>query len=161
MPEDAKSAMARELCQRARQLQAQGDFEMAVEMLRRSIGLEASAEAHRALAWSYNRQGRQAEAIAECKRAIELDPARGDAYNDMGAYLIEMGRPEDAVQYLEMATMSGGYSSHECAWFNLGRAYAAQEMFGKARECFMTALDIEPGYKVAGEALERVRRLIQ
>lgn len=161
MPEDAKSAMARELCHRARQLQAQGDFEMAVEMLRRSIALEATAEAHTALAWSYNRQGRQQDAIAECRKAIELDPERGDAYNDLGAYLIEMGRPEDAVQYLEKATMSGGYRNHECAWFNLGRAHAAQEMFGRARECFMTALEIEPGYRPAEEALARIRRLIQ
>jgi tetratricopeptide (TPR) repeat protein len=36
------------------------------------------------------RAGRD-DAIAECKKAVELDPDLGNPYNDIGAYLIEKG----------------------------------------------------------------------
>ncbi|HBY58262.1 MAG TPA: hypothetical protein DEH78_00465, partial [Solibacterales bacterium] len=46
-------------------------------------------------------------------------------------------------------------------WYNLGRAYLAKEMYRKAKECFEHALDIEPEYELARNALARVRKLIQ
>ncbi|MBI4542990.1 MAG: hypothetical protein HY705_08170 [Gemmatimonadetes bacterium] len=42
-------------------------------------------------------QRRLDEAIAECKRAIACDPGFGNPYNDIGVYVMEMGRRGDPV----------------------------------------------------------------
>ena len=55
----------------------------------------------------YSFQGRPDDAIAECKIAIAVDPDFGNPYNDIGAYLIELGREEEAVTWLERAKTGG------------------------------------------------------
>ncbi len=161
MASDARIAMAWDLFQKAYKLQMQGDLEMAIELYRQSIALHPTAEAHTFLGWTFRFQGRLEEAIAECRRAIEVDPALGNPYNDIGAYLIELGKPEEAVEWLEKATVSRRYESYHFPWYNLGRAYMLLEMYGKARACFINALEIEPGYEPAEEALARVKKMIQ
>jgi Tfp pilus assembly protein PilF len=158
---DELSQMALELFQRAFQLQMQGEWDLAVELYRKSIALHPTAEAHTYLGWTYRLQGRLEDAIAECKTAIEVDPSFGNPYNDIGAYLIELDRPADAIAWLEQATRSRRYESFHYPWYNLGRAYAAMEHYRKAQECFAHSLDIEPGYKLAEEALARLKRMIQ
>jgi len=64
-------------------------------------GAPSHGEAHTFLGWTYHFQGRIEEAIAECKLAIGLDPEFGNPYNDIGAYLIELGRFEEAIPWLE------------------------------------------------------------
>lgn len=161
MDADPKSGMARELFERACQLQAQGDLELAGDLYRRSIALSPSAEAHSNLGCVYRQQGRLEDAISECRRAIAVDPALGNPYNDIGACLIELERPGEAIPWLEQAAAARRYAAYHFPWYNLGRAYAALELFSKARDCFAHALDIEPDYQPAAEALEKVRRLVQ
>jgi Tfp pilus assembly protein PilF len=161
MAGDAKSGMAWELYHRSCQLQAQGDLELAADLCRKSIELHPTAEAHTSLAWTYHQQGRTQDAISECRRAIEVDDTLGNPYNDIGAYLIELGRPEESIDWLLKATHAVRYDSYHFPWYNLGRAYAAMETYGKALECFVHALEIEPEYRPAEEALSKVKRLIQ
>ena len=80
-----------EVLQDAYQAQMEGDYDRAVELYQSSLDLYPTAEAHTFLGWTYHFQGRLDEAIAECKRAIEIDPEFGNPYNDIGAYLIELG----------------------------------------------------------------------
>lgn len=156
-----RAEFARELLRKAFQLQTQGDLEAAANLYKESIAVYPTAEAHTFLGWTYRMQGLLEEAIAECRRAIEVDPEFGNPYNDIGSYLIEMGRHEEAVPWLEQATRAPRYKSYHYPWYNLGRVYLEQQLFGLARDCFQHALDIEPDYRPAQEALERVRRLIQ
>lgn len=86
------------------------------------------------------------EAVAMCKKAIDLDPAFGNPYNDIGAYLIEMGRWEDAIPWLEEATTAPRYNSPEFAYMNLGRVY---EHLGDLYEALLNynrALHVAPLY---------------
>jgi Tfp pilus assembly protein PilF len=106
-------------------------------------------------------QGKLQEAIRECRQAIALDPDFGNPYNDIGAYLIEMGKHAEAVEWLESATSKPRYKFRHYPWYNLGRAYVAMELYSKARRCFAHALDIEPEYAPAAAALERLSLLIQ
>jgi len=158
---DVREELALELFEKASMLHKQGDFALAVDLYRRSIELHPTAEAHTWLGWSYRRQGRFEDAIRECKKAISLDPDFGNPYNDIGAYLIELGREVEAVAWLEKAVVSKRYNSYHFPWYNLGRVWAARELFNRARECFEMALEIEPEYAPAAEALERIRRLVQ
>jgi hypothetical protein len=71
----------------------------AVEHYRRSIAIHPTAEAPR---FSAGRSllGHPDEAIAECRTAIDVDPAFGNPYNDIGAYLIELGREAESITCL-------------------------------------------------------------
>jgi len=150
-----------ELLKEAYQYQMGGEFEMAVELYKRSLDLHPTAEAYTFLGWTYHFQGKIEEAIAECKKAIQIDPEFGNPYNDIGAYLIEIAEYDAALPWLERALQSRRYESYHYPHYNLGRIYMAKQMYVKAREHFEQALKLCPDYAVAREALEKVRRRVQ
>lgn len=159
--DNERTTLAHEILRRACQLQEQGDLDTAIHLCRQSIALHPTAEAHSFLAGALRFQGLIEEAIAESRHAIELDASRGGPYNDVGLCLIDLGRPDEAIVWLEHATRATHYDSFHLPWFNLGRVYLDKQLFGLARDCFQHALDIDPDFQPAREALDRVRRLIQ
>ena len=106
-------------------------------------------------------QGKIDDAIAECKKAIQIDPEFGNPYNDIGAYLIERGEYDEAVPWLERSLQSRRYESYHYPHYNLGRVYAAKEHYAKARFHFEQALKISPDYTLARDALAGVRFKLQ
>jgi Tfp pilus assembly protein PilF len=156
-----KEAMAAELFRKAYRMHIDGELELAVSLYKRSIELHPTAEAYTYLGWAYRFQGKVEKAIEECKKAIATDPSLGNPYNDIGAYLIELGQPEEAIPWLEQATRAKRYESYHFAWYNLGRVYLAMEMFNRARECFRKSLDLNPQYTLADQALQRIRQIVQ
>src|SRR5580658_10838740 len=152
-------AQAWELLQEAYRAQMEGDFDHAVELYRKSLTAHPTAEAHTFLGWTYHFQGKISEAIAECKRAIEVDPDFGNPYNDIGSYLIGLGKFEEAIPWLEQALTAKRYEPRHFPFYNLGRAFVATGYFNRARECFQKALEIEPGYTLAIQALASLRRM--
>ncbi len=118
-----------EVLQDAYQAQMEGDYDRAVELYQSSLELYPTAEAHTFLGWTYHFQGKLDEAIAECKRAIEIDPEFGNPYNDIGAYLIELGRFEEAIPWLERATEARRYEPRHFPHYNLGRAYLERNVW--------------------------------
>jgi Tfp pilus assembly protein PilF len=155
-----KLAQAWELLQEAYQAQTEGDLDHAVDLYEKSIAIQPTAEAHTFLGWTYRFQGKLNEAIEQCKRAIEIDPDFGNPYNDIGAYLIEMRRYDEAIPWLERATEAKRYDPRHYPHYNLGRVYLAKEMYGRAKEQFQKALQIEPDYALAREALDNLRRMV-
>lgn len=153
--------LARELFEKAYALQRQGELELAADLYRRSIEIHPTAEAHTFLGWIYRFQGRIEDAIAQCKKAIGVDPDFGNPYNDIGAYLIELNRPDEAIPWLEQAIDSRRYDAYHYPWYNLGRVFVIKELYKEARRCFEQSLEIEPGYRPAREALDKVKRLVQ
>lgn len=158
---DDRFELAKELFQKAYSMQMEGELELAVELYKRSIQMHPTAEAYTFLGWTYRFQGKLDDAIAECKKAIALDPDFGNPYNDIGAYLIEKDKHDEAIPWLEKAIASTRYDAYHYPWYNLGRVYVAKEMFNKARECFQKALEIQPDYTVAADALQKLRMLLQ
>ena len=150
-----------ELLKEAYQYQMGGDYDMAVELYKRSLDLHPTAEAYTFLGWTYRFQGKIDEAIAECKKAIQVDPEFGNPYNDIGAYLIEKGEYDEAESWLLRALQSKRYESYHYPHYNLGRVYMAKEEFAKARQHFEQALKLSSDYALAQEALEKLRRKVQ
>ena len=140
--------------------QMEGDFTRAVELYLGSLALHPTAEAYTFLGWTYHSQGKIEEAIAECKRAIEIDPDFGNPYNDIGAYLIDLDRQDEAIPWLEQAIRAKRYEPRHFPYFNLGRVYLAKGMINRARELFQKSLIIEPRYTLARQALESARRMV-
>src|ERR1700730_1886173 len=141
--------LARELFQRAYHLQMEGELDLAIAMYKRSIAAHPTAEAYTFLGWTYRFQGKIDAAIEECKKAIEVDPTLGNPYNDIGSYLIELGKHEKGIPWLEKAIVSKRYEAYHFAWYNLGRVHIQQDLYKGARECFEKALAIEPRYTLA------------
>ena len=158
---DERVALAWQLFQEAYELQMAGSLDLAESLYKRSIQLYPTAEAYTFLGWTYRYQGKIDEAIDECKNAILIDPTFGNPYNDIGAYLIDKGRYEEAIPWLEKAIGSKRYEAVHYPWYNLGRVYAEIDMYNRARECFRKAIEIEPEYTVALEALDTITRMIQ
>lgn len=155
-----RESQARERFQEAYEAQMAGDYDRAVELYRGSLALHPTAEAHTFLGWTYHFQGKIDEAIAECKRAINVDPDFGNPYNDIGAYLIDLERYDEAIPWLEQAVAAKRYEPRHFPYFNLGRVYLAKGMITRARESFQKSLEIEPRYTLARQAIERVRRMM-
>jgi len=88
-----------EVLQDAYQAQMEGDYDRAVELYHSSLELHPTAEAHTFLGWTYHFQGKLEDAIAECQRAIKIDPDFGNPYNDIGSYLVRKGEREAAIAW--------------------------------------------------------------
>jgi len=150
-----------DLLKEAYQYQMGGDYEMAIELYKRSLDLHPTAEAFTYLGWTYRFQGKIDDAIAECKKAIQIDPEFGNPYNDIGAYLIEKGEYDEAIPWLERSLQAKRYDSCHYPHFNLGRVYAAKELYGKARYHFEQALKLSPDYALAKDGLAKIRHKVQ
>jgi Tfp pilus assembly protein PilF len=159
MPSERELQAQRQF-QEAYKAQMAGDLERAVELYRGSLALHPTAEAHTFLGWTFHFQGKIQDAIAECKLAIAVDPEFGNPYNDIGAYLIELERYDEAIPWLEQALTAKRYDPRHFPYFNLGRAYLAKGSINRAREMFRQSLEIEPRYTLARQALENVRRML-
>jgi tetratricopeptide (TPR) repeat protein len=144
---------AEELWRKAYAYQLNGDLAEAIEMYRASIAAYPTAEAHTFLGWSLSFLQRYDEAIAECYSAIEIDPDFGNPYNDVGVYLMEQGHYHDAIAWLLKATTAPRYEAPHFPWMNLGRVYEKIGPWREALRCYRRAIEIEPKYVVAKQAL--------
>jgi tetratricopeptide (TPR) repeat protein len=138
-------------------LHLRGDYEGAIGAFRASIAAHPTAEAHTFLGWSLSYLDKTEEAIAQCKIAIGLDPDFGNPYNDIGVYLINLSRPDEAIPWLEKAIAARRYCCYEFAHYNLGRVLLMQGKLDPARRSFEAALNANPEYLPARFALEFLR----
>ncbi len=134
------------LAEQAYRRQTRGELGDAIALYRRSIALFPTAEAHTYLGWAYAMMDRYEEAIAECERAIAVDPDLGNPYNDIGAYLLELGRVEDALPWLERAMVAPRYETPQFPLVNLGRAYEQLSEPYRALAAYDRSIAIAPLY---------------
>jgi Tfp pilus assembly protein PilF len=103
--------------------QRRGEFDEASRHYRASIRWRPTADAHTYLGWAMSFQGRYGEAIRECETAIALDPDFGNPYNDIGVYLMKLGRYDEAVPWLKRAATARRYEPRHFPHINLARIY--------------------------------------
>ena len=133
----------------AYRLQMRGRIGEAARAYSRSIKLHPTAEALTFLGWALSFLGQHEEAIEYCKKAIATDPDFGNPYNDIGSYLIHLGRPAEAIEWLEKATRAPRYEAPQFPCVNLGTAYEALGETMKAIESYKRALAIQPDHDLA------------
>lgn len=132
--------------------QLAGNLERAVQLYEASIEIMPTAEAHTFLGWTYSFQGRYHDAIAECHRAIEIDPEFGNPWNDIGAYLIELDRVEESIPYFERALRAQRYEARHFPHVNLGRVYTKLGRWHDAVHEYEQALELDPDHEQARSA---------
>src|SRR5574341_166903 len=141
--EEKKLDRAVHLLKSAYERQMAGQLEEAVRLYRASIDLWPTAEAHTFLGWTLSHKGRYEEAIEQCKIAIGLDPDFGNPYNDIGSYLIHLGRIDQAIPWLELAKKAPRYEPRHFPYLNLCRVYMKLGQLDRAQRELQQALFIQ------------------
>lgn len=159
-PDKLRSEQARTLFQQAYEHQMRGELEEAIELYKRSIEVFPTAEGHTFLGWTYSFQGRLEEAIQECLRAIEVDPTFGNPYNDIGAYLVEKEKLDEAIPWFERALRAPRYESYCFPHFNLGRVYERKRMFARALAEYKKASAENRQHLGAVQAIRRLQAML-
>lgn len=134
-----------------------GELDEAVTLFTRSLEIRPTAEAYTFRGWAYSFAGRLDEAIEECRKAIATDPTFGNPYNDIGCYLMEQGRLDDAVSWFEQAKRAARYEPRHFPYLNLGRLHAARGEYAEAILEFQGALEESPDDPVALRFLEELK----
>lgn len=148
---------ATDLWQEAYQRQMAGDLAGAIELYQRSIEVCPTAEAHTYLGWTLSFQGRLEEATGECLRAIEVDPDFGNPYNDIGCYLMQQGKFDEAVPWLEKAKRARRYEPRQFPYMNLARIRLKQGRWWEALREFEQAARLAPKDADLARALHSLR----
>jgi tetratricopeptide (TPR) repeat protein len=149
MDDDIQREQAMILFHRAQRHQTRGELGEAIRLYKRSIAVFPTAEAHTFLGWTYSMMSRYDEALEQCHQAIAVDPTFGNPYNDIGAYLIELERWEEAIPWLERALQAPRYEAPHYPHTNLGRVYEHMGRYRRALECYGQAIRLDPFYRAA------------
>jgi len=134
-----------------------GDLAEAIDLFTRSLEICPSAEAYTFRGWAYSFTGNLDRAIEECRKAIATDPTFGNPYNDIGCYLMEQGKLDEAPVWFERAKKASRYEPRHFPYLNLGRLYAARGDIAEALAEFEGALAENPGDPMALKYLETLK----
>ncbi len=148
---------AHQLFVEAYRLHMAGDVEAAVTRYQESIANRPTAEAHTFLGWALSFLDRLDDAIAECKKAIAVDPDFGNPYNDIGSYLLKQGKLDEAIPWLDKAVLAKRYEPRHYPHCNLGRIYWAKGMLNRAMAEFERAIALDSNSRFAQGALAAIR----
>ncbi len=135
-------ARAVQLFREGNTLQFKGRLDEAIDAYQRSLAAFPTAESYTFLGWTYAWKGRLEDAIAEAQKAIKLDPDYGNPYNDIGLYLIELNKLDEAVGWLQKAIKAERYQERQFPHLNLGRIWTRQGLFDDAFAAFEQGLRI-------------------
>ncbi len=153
-----KSRMAEELYNRGYLVSLLGHYDQAILFFEKSIEIQPTAEAYTYMGWTYSHMGDYQRAITEAEEAIRIDPDFGNPYNDIGVYLMELGRDDEAVPYLKKAMRAKRYCCYQFPHFNMGRIYLKKNKYEEAKQEFDKSLAIDPKYLPAKDALELLEK---
>jgi tetratricopeptide (TPR) repeat protein len=111
--------------------------------------------AHLGLADSFRKSGLLEKSIAEYQAAIRLNPALGEAYNNLGVALGDAGRYPEAVSiFREGLKVAPEYLR---LYDNLAVTYTRIAKWEEAKKTWKEALQINPQYKTARDSLQKIK----
>lgn len=93
-------------------------------------------------------------AITDCDLSIARFPSLGEAYVNRGAALLNLDKPEEALQALNKAITIGLDKVH-LAYYNRGLAREKLNDSRGAYEDYTKALQLDPTFTLAAEELKR------
>ncbi|MDD4013665.1 MAG: tetratricopeptide repeat protein [Candidatus Omnitrophica bacterium] len=131
------------------------EFDKAEKEYLRILDIEPDySDARNNLANIYYARGMVDMAVKEYNRVLEADPSHFKARNNL-ANVCLMNRDFDKA-IVEYRRILDGRNSSAVVHFNLGLAYEGKGMLTKAYDEWMAALNIDPDFVPAEEALKRI-----
>jgi tetratricopeptide (TPR) repeat protein len=147
-------------------LSAMGQYERAGQYLERALQLAPDAYRHQVL-WRLGKlcehRGDFLTAARYYEEAHQCQPGDGTSLIFLGAALASLGRLDEAETAHRQATLCSDGCIDE-AYYNLGLIYRSKGRLEDARDCFELAIEIDPDYQKAKNALADVmkaQRIIQ
>ena len=115
---------------------------------------------YRELGHLYESWGRLELALAQFEKVVAARPEHASGHIYAGGVLARLGRFDEAMASHTKATQCPEGQIDE-AYFNLGLVLRAQERFDEAKTCLERALEIDPSYAEARQALSDVATALQ
>ena len=157
--EAAEDGTAESLAALGRVLSEQGRQEDAIRELDRALSVDpANARANEYLGLVYLRQGDSDLARQYSAMAVELDPTLADAWNNLGAALYFLERPEEALGAWEEAVAQDP-SQYETL-FNIGIKAPELGRLEQARFALRRFIETAPQRRYAAD-IEEARRILR
>lgn len=144
MDENAAQRAAKTNTELGRQYMARGDYEIAMEKLKRAIAQDKTyAPAHTVLAYLYERIGDDKMAAREYREALKYDPEDGSTNNNYGAFLCAEGKWREAEPYFERALDDPFYDTPAVAMSNAGRCALGAGDLDKAERYLRQSIEYD------------------
>ncbi|NBX93790.1 MAG: tetratricopeptide repeat protein [Proteobacteria bacterium] len=134
----------------------QGQYEQARDNFKKSHGEHASADALTYWGWMEYQLGNIEKALILCKRAIKVDPDFGNPYNDIGSYLVVLGREDEALEWFQKAIEAKRYEARHYPHINLGRLFLNRNLPMRALQEFKKANDLFPNDATIQDAIRSI-----
>jgi len=112
-------------------------------------------------AWCQFALGKPQIAQSLCLRAIELDAEYGPAYNDLGSYLLEEDKLDDALKFFAKAKHASFFPQREYPYINCGRVYLKRQNYVLAYEEFLNASILSPDRPEILRTLEMIQKNLE
>jgi Tfp pilus assembly protein PilF len=124
-----------------------GRVQMAVDEFKRAIQRDGKNPYFRkGLGLAYAAQRKWGDAIAEFRKALELNPYYVDVRNDLGTALMLSGRRNEGKHEFLTAFNDPTNPTPEISSRNLGQAYLEEKNFAEAVNWFRTSLSRNKSY---------------
>ncbi len=156
MSKSETTTLALEYLDRAYKMQLDGKIESAIKEYKASIQIFPTVKAYLFLGWAYSLQGNFELAIDECKKAVRLEPENCSTYRDIGIYLMNLNKIDDALTWLKKAARISVDTSKHLTYFNIGKLYDRKADWKNASKYYNKALLLSPDYEPAQIALIRI-----
>ncbi|HEY4090304.1 MAG TPA: type IV pilus biogenesis/stability protein PilW [Luteibacter sp.] len=123
----------------------QGNLEGAMDKLNKAVQFDPTyAPAHTVLGVLYERIKDPANAELQYRKAVELDPKKGDTNNNLAVFLCQRGRAADAKPFFDRALADPFYGTPDLALSNAGTCELKAKDYDGAETYFRQALDRNP-----------------
>lgn len=138
----------------AQQYLGAGQLDKSAAEARAALKIDSSsAAAYTLLGAIEERQGRNAEAGTQYARAAELEPERGTALNNYGAWLCSNGRAAESLPLFDRALQDPTYPTPAAALANAGSCAMITSELARAERYLRAALSMDPVNPVALAAM--------
>lgn len=127
-----------------RQYIERGQYEVALEKLKRAVAYEESyAPAHTMLGVLYETLGMTDQAGEEYRLAVQYDPDDGETNNNYAAFLCRQGRGNEAQRYFQDALDDPFYKTPWVAYANAGLCAMNMDELDKAETYLRQSLEYD------------------
>ncbi len=130
-----------------------GQIDQAMDTFNESLRIHPTADGFTYRGWARSYLGNFDAAIGDCRRAIRVDPHFGNPYNDIGVYLMQLGRLDEAIQWLERAKTAKRYTPRHFPFLNMGHIYMTLGDQDRALAEYIKALELDPGNMIAKKSI--------
>ena len=124
-----------------------GEFQKAIKAFDRSLSIYSLSKTYVNRGNAFYYSGKYVEAIADYKKAIEINPLLAESYYGLGSVYIDMREYDRAIDMLSQAVAIN--PAFEKAYNNLGNAYNHSGNSMKALSSYNRAIEVNPLYALA------------